>query len=135
MYSVEEITATLNRYDGDVETTINKFLDQSCYPHTDEPAASCSSLYSAPGPSYSSVSSGSDATASLEDILQAHSQNTVTNRIHNFEVDRSRLWRQSSMFYKRAMQSPEYLYYKFGIEFVGEEGVDAGECQHIILLS
>ena len=73
---MEEVTATLNRCDGDAETTINKLLDH-CYPHTvilNEPAASCSYLESAPGPSCTSISSESDAKASLEDILQAHSQ-------------------------------------------------------------
>ena len=133
---MEEVTATLNRCDGDAETTINKLLDH-CYPHTvilNEPAASCSYLESAPGPSCTSISSESDATASLEDILQAHSQKSLTSRVYDLEVDNSRLWCQSSMFYKRAMHSPECLHYKFGVEFVGEEGVDAGECQCILCI-
>ena len=37
----------------------------------------------------------------LEDILLTHSQSTLSRRMYDLEIDRSRLWRQASIFYKK----------------------------------
>ena len=127
-FNADEVSTVLTRNAGDVETTINKLLDNQA-----AALSPCSYSYfeSGPGPSGScalpAACPSSPVCKTLEEILLEHTEKTLTSRVYDLEVDRSSLWHQCSMFYKRTMNSPECLRYRFGVEFVGEEGVDAGE--------
>lgn len=116
-HSIDEVKEVLQRNCGDADTSINELLDNSS-----------SHLHSVPGPSTSMFPSSqiSVTSPSLAEILRAHCQKTISNRVYDMEINRSHLWQQASIFYKCALQSLECLSYKFAVEFIGEEGVDAG---------
>lgn len=142
--SREAISAKLDERDGNIEIAINHLIDPSPfrtqYPFQDmnlipEPCTmeSCpghSSMASYPGPlsEYpSSVLSAKDkSTVDLKHILEEHNKNTVSHRVYNLEVNRNYLWRQACAFYKNAIHSPDHLHEKLYVEFVDEEGIDAG---------
>ena len=64
---------------------------------------------------------------SLQNLLTHHITKMLdTSSVCELELCRERLWRQSLSFYKNSLHKPSRLTQEFVVEFVGEEGIDAG---------
>lgn len=60
-------------------------------------------------------------------LLTDHIMKTLyTSNVCELELCRERLWRQSLSFYKNSLHKPARLSQEVVVEFVGEEGIDAG---------
>ena len=72
-------------------------------------------------------SSHLDDDSTLRDLLSAHQAKfTDFSRFSELEISRERVWRQAMSFYKNSCHRPERLRHELCIEFIGEEGIDAG---------
>lgn len=75
----------------------------------------------------------SDSNISLSEILEQHSASVVVEEpVIELEVNRAKLWRQASAFYKNTKLNPESnrLRRHLSIEFQDEEGIDAGALRY-----
>lgn len=72
-------------------------------------------------------SSHLDEDSTLRNLLSAHQAKfTDLSQFSELEISRERVWRQAMSFYKNSCHRPERLRHELPIEFIGEEGIDAG---------
>lgn len=71
----------------------------------------------------------------LSTILSRHAEKVISMRCFDLEINRAKLWRQASSFYKNSMLAKQRLHATLTVEFEGEPGVDAGALKYDFLES
>ena len=128
--SVEE---ALQISGGDIHQAINLLLDKTedfVFKPVDTVATHFESIVDDAVAALSSVCINDVEAAvpcNLQNLLIDHITKTLdTSNVCKLELCRERLWRQSLSLYKNSLHKPARLSQEFIVEFVGEEGIDAG---------
>ncbi len=110
----EKLLEAIKSANGNIDEAVEQLLQHSDFPQSSPPPIV-------------PVSSMEYGDVPLHDILTLHQEKVMNDyRVCEIEINRDQLWRQAMSFYKNSHHDSSRLKHQLHVEFMGEEGVDAG---------